>query len=278
MSGTQPSRTLSNGMLAEMRFAGEGGWQLVVDGTPQSHVDPDRPDVLVYEYVQRAAHVIDQLTPGPITAVHLGAGAMTLPRYVAHRRPGSRQQVLELEPALVELVREMAPLPRDAAIRVRYGDARAVLERLPAGLQRSVDLVVVDVFSGAQTPAHVTTVEFHRAVQALLAPGGIVIVNVADGRELRFARGQLATLGAVYEHVAGIADTGFLKGRRFGNLVAVASGRELPIASLPHVLARDAMPSKLVVGAELTRFARSAQPSVDATALPSPAPSRSVFG
>ena len=30
-----PSRRLSSGLHAEMRFAGAGGWQLVVDGTPE---------------------------------------------------------------------------------------------------------------------------------------------------------------------------------------------------------------------------------------------------
>jgi hypothetical protein len=35
-------------------------------------------------------HVIDQLRmPGePITALHLGAGALTIPRYVVATRPG----------------------------------------------------------------------------------------------------------------------------------------------------------------------------------------------
>lgn len=278
MASTNPSRTLSSGLLAEMRFSGDGGWQLVVDGTPQSHVDPDRPDVLVYEYVQRMGHVIDALPVGPLTAVHLGAGALTIPRYVAHMRRGSRQQVLELEPALVELVREVAPLPPGASIRVRYGDARSLVERLPSGIRGTVDLVVVDVFAGSQTPAHVTTVEFHAALRTLLAPHGVVIVNIADGRELRFARSQIATLAEVHERVAGIADTGFLKGRRFGNLVAVAGASPLPVDHLPSVLARDALPSKLVVGDELDRFARSGSPARDATATPSPQPSRSLFG
>lgn len=264
-------------MLAELRFAGSGGWQLVVDGTPQSHVDPDRPDLLIYEYVQRIGHVIDALPPGPLTAVHLGAGALTLPRYVDHTRRGSRQQVVELESALVDMVREAAPLPRGASIRIRHGDARAVIEKFPAGLVGTVDLVVVDVFSGSQTPPHVTSVEFHRLIARLLAPSGVVVVNIADGRELRFAKSQLATLGEVYDHIAGIADTGFLKGRRSGNLVGVGSQAPLPTGALPAVLARDPFPSKLVHGEELRRFVAGASPTADATATGSPAPSRSVF-
>src|SRR5687768_6278522 len=69
-----------------------GAYTLTVDGTPQSHVNLDDPTQLFFEYVQRMGHVIDQLgMPGePLTAVHLGAGALTLPRYIDATRPGSR--------------------------------------------------------------------------------------------------------------------------------------------------------------------------------------------
>src|SRR5690606_19001569 len=134
--------------------------------------------------------VIDRLRmPGqPLTAVHLGAGALTLPRYVEHTRPGSRQQVIELEQPLVDLVREHLPLPRGAQLRVRIGDAREVAAKLPAGLVGEVDLVVSDVFAGSQTPAHLTTVEYYRTLARLLAPEGVLLVNVADGSGLAFAR------------------------------------------------------------------------------------------
>ena len=64
--------------------------QVVVDGTPQSHVDLDDPTHLAFEYVRRIGHAVDLLPEGPVTALHLGAGALTLPRYVEATRPGSR--------------------------------------------------------------------------------------------------------------------------------------------------------------------------------------------
>src|SRR5882757_1136108 len=104
-----PSITLASGLRAEIRRDRwvPGSFELVVDGTPQSHVNIDDPTSLFFEYIVRMGHVIDQLKlPGePLTALHLGAGALTLPRYIEATRPGSRQQVLELEPALVDLVR-----------------------------------------------------------------------------------------------------------------------------------------------------------------------------
>lgn len=277
-----PSTVLSvSGFLATVtpdRWV-PGSFTLTVDGTPQSHVNLDDPTQLFFEYVQRMGHVIDQLgMPGaPITAVHLGAGALTLPRYVEATRPGSRQQVVELETDLVDLVRAELPWPKSASIRIRHGDARAVLEKLPAGLRGTVDLLVVDVFSGARTPAHVTTVEFYRTAVSLLAHGGIVVANVADGPGLLFARGQASTLSAVIGHVAILAETQILKGRRFGNLVLVGSAAQLPFDWMPRLLAAGPHPSKVVAGAELREFIAGAAIVTDATGVQSQPPSKGIF-
>ena len=256
-----------------------GASMLVVDGTPQSHVNLDDPSQLSFEYVARIGHVIDQLgMPGePITAVHLGAGALTLPRYIHATRPGSRQQVLELEADLVDLVRSELPLPRNAGIRIRYGDARAVLAKLPSGLARQADLVVVDIFSGARTPAHVTSVEFYREAARLLKPSGVMAVNIADGPGLRFARSQAATLGAALEDTAVLAETQVLKGRRFGNVVMIGTRGRLPLDWMPRLLAGGPHPSKVVTGQELRDWIAGAAITTDATAVQSPPPSKSIF-
>lgn len=271
---------LGDGSIARVvpsRFA--GGYELEVDGTPQSHVDPDDPTHLHFEYVARMGAVIDRLRlPGqPITAVHLGGGALTLPRYIAHTRPGSRQQVLELEQPLIDLVRAQLPLPRDAQVRVRIGDARTVAAKLPAGLQGAADLVVSDVFAGAQTPAHLTTVEYYRVLAGLLAPDGVLLVNVADGAGLAFARRQVATVRAVLPEVIVLAEVQTLKGRRFGNLVIAASAAPLPVEWLPRLMAAGPHPAKVAQGDEIDAFARGAAVVTDADASASPKPSASLF-
>ncbi len=276
-----PQLRLADGMMAVIepdRWA-DGSYTLIVDGTPQSHVDLDDPSRLFFEYVQRIGHVIDEWgDPGqPMTALHLGAGALTLPRYIHATRPGSRQQVIELNEALVGFVREHLPLPRQSGIRVRYGDARSMLARLPAALHRAVDVIVVDVFAGARIPAHVTSAEFYRELAAFLAPGGMVAVNIADGPGLAFARGQAATLGLVLPHVAALAETGVLKGRRFGNVVLVGSASELPLEWMPRLMARGPHPATVTSGADLVRWIAGAPVVSDQTAVPSPAPSSGLF-
>ncbi|MGO1876571.1 spermidine synthase [Agrococcus casei] len=268
---------LSSGLRAEMRHSSYGGWQLVVDGTPQSHVDVERPQYLAYEYSRRIGYVVDALPGGPLTALHLGAGAMSLARYINAKRPGSRQQVLELEPALVELVRGVAPLPKGASVRVRYGDARETLGRLPNGLRGTVDLVIVDIFAGSKTPGHVTSVEFYSLIRELLAPQGLVVTNIADGKGLVFARGQLATMQHVFGHAGAIADAGLLKGKRFGNIIGVAGTQFEVVDGLPPELGHELFPSKLVRGDELSRLIAGAPVITDANAIGSPDPDKRVF-
>jgi spermidine synthase len=275
---TPPGPTPVTGGTAELLADADrdGSWMLLVNGTPQSHVDLDDPAHLEFEYVRRMGHVLDLAAdPGaPLDVVHLGGGALTLARYVAVTRPGSRQRAVEFDQALTDLVREYLPLPRGARVRVRADDARA---GLAAHRDASADVVICDVFAGARTPAHLTTTEFAADVHRVLRPGGTYIANVADGPPLAFARVQVATLRAVFRHVCLVAEPGTLRGRRFGNLVAVASDAELPIDGLIRACARDPMPARVVHGVDLDRFAGKARPVTDAEAVPSPEPPAGVF-
>ena len=273
-----PGPTAVSGGTAELLADADrdGSWMLLVDGTPQSHVDLVDPTHLEFEYVRRMGHVLD-LAGGPsapLDVIHLGGGALTLPRFVAVTRPGSRQRVVEIDQPLTDLVREHLPLPRGARIRVRADDARVGLAALHTD---SADVVVCDVFAGARTPAHLTSTEFAAEAHRVLRPGGVYAANVADGPPLKFARAQVATLRSVFRHVCLLAEPGTLRGRRFGNLVAVASDAELPIEGLLRACARDPMPSRVVYGADLDRFAGTARPVRDADAVDSPAPPDGVF-
>ncbi|MEU9853927.1 fused MFS/spermidine synthase [Streptomyces sp. NPDC047974] len=251
-------------------------WTLLLDGAPQSHVDLDDPAALTFEYQRRLGHVVDLAAPPgrPLQAVHLGGGAFTLARYVAATRPRSTQQVVELDEPLVRFVRRELPLDPGARIRVRAVDARAGLAKVPDGW---ADLIIADVFRGARTPAHLTSAEFLDEVRRALRPGGTYAANLADGPPLAHLRGQIATAAGVFPELALIADPTVLRGRRFGNAVLVASGRELPVADLTRRVATDPHPGRVEHGRALADFTGGATAVTDATAKASPAPPPSVF-
>lgn len=251
-------------------------WFLVVDGTPQSHVDVADPSYLDFSYVRRIAHAADLVAPEgePIEALHLGAGALTLARYVAHARPGSRQRAVDSDAPLVEMVRRRLPWDRRAQLRVGIGDAR---EWITARHTDSSDLVVSDVFAGARTPAHLTSVEFYTELARVVRPEGLAVVNIGDGQSLIHTRAQAATIRAVLPHVALTAEPGVLRGRRFGNLVIVAGHRPLPAEELARRAHRDQDMARLLADQDLERFVSGRAPVRDADAADSPLPPDELF-
>jgi len=266
--------------IAELLADGDraGGWTLVLDGYPQSYVDVDDPGHLEFEYIRRLASIVDAAAPlgAPLTVLHLGGGALTLPRYVAATRPRSVQRVVERDAALIEFVRRVLPLPRGADIRVRTADARAAVEATGPG---RFDLVVTDVYGGARVPGSLGSVEFVAEVARVLNPGGIYAANLADGAPLAYARAQAATIRASFQEVCLMAEPSVLRGRRYGNVVMVATAQagRLPIGELADAAARDLFPARLVAGADLDRFIAGARPTTDATAVDSPPPPESMF-
>ena len=267
--------TLSeSGLLATMsddRFV-PGSLLLTIGTTPQSHLHLGNPETLQFEYIRRIGHIIDLVQPPttPITALHLGGGALTLPRYVEATRPGSRQQVIEWERDLIELVRRHAPWDASWSIRLRYGDARAMLDRLPDGLLNSCDLVVVDLFAGDHTPAHLTTTAFYESVFRFLGPDGVLVANVVDGPGQRFARSQWATLSALSGFVGVVGEASIIRGRRFGNLVTVATAASSEPAWWPELTRLGPHPSATLSGKKLANLIAGHQPVTDETATNSP--------
>jgi spermidine synthase len=250
-------------------------WMLLIDGVPQSHVDLEDPGYLDFEYVRRIGHVIDAAAPAgqPLRVLHLGAGALTLARYVAATRPGSSQLAVEADAELVDLIRLRLP-PRNPRLRIRIGDARAELERLRPG---SFDVVIADVFDGGRTPAHLTSAEFWAAIRRAVRGTGVAAANVADGAPLAHARAQVATALTAFPHACLIADPGVLRGRRFGNLVLAVSLEPLPADELTRRAAGDPLPGRVLQGRDLVRFTAGAKPVTDATAAPSPAAPPGAF-
>src|SRR4051812_43256994 len=127
-----------------------------MDGQDQSYVDLADPGHLAFDYVRRIGDVLDSWgTPGDRARVlHIGGAGLTLPRYVAHTRPGSAQVVLEPAAEVTELVRHELPLPRHSGVKVRPTDGRTGLGAIRDG---SLDLVVVDAFAEGRVPADLVT-------------------------------------------------------------------------------------------------------------------------
>jgi spermidine synthase len=234
-----------------------GGVTVHMDGSPQSHVQPDDPTVLVFEYVQHLALAIGALPPGPLGVTHVGGAGLTLPRWVEATRPGSPQIVLEPDEALTELVRREVPLPRRHRIRVRPVDGLTGVRALK---DESADVVVTDAYAGGRVPAELVGTAYAREVARVLKPTGLALWNLADEPGMRWVARVVATMSEALPHVAVIATHEVLKGRRFGNSVLLASASPLPVETLRREVARAHLPTGMREGAALTKLVAGAKP------------------
>lgn len=247
----------------------DGAWQLLVNGVLSSHWVPGEPAELDFEYMRWiAALLADRFDEGvgsgtdaPLRLLHLGGAGCSLARWAHAVYPASRQVVVEIDAALAALVRDRFDLPRAPMLRLRVGEARAVTASLTPGTR---DVVIRDVFAGAVTPEPLTTLEFTRAVDRLLDAGGVYVANCGDRPDLVLARGEAATIAAVFEHTVAIADPPMFKGRRWGNIILAGSHTPLePSPALRRTLLTDAVPAQVWDDAQVRRFAAGSRPRVD---------------
>ena len=217
-----------------------GGRSLWLDITRHSYVDVNDPTHLELRYSKVFADVIaSRLTDAagrgdrPVDALHIGGGGFTMPRYLSAVYPGARHRVYEIDPDLVDLVRERLGLVTGPNLVVDVGDARLLMRRLPADSQ---DLVVGDAFGDLSVPWHLTTREFLADVRRLLRPDGVYVLNLIDYPPLRFARSEAASLADVFPHTAVLAPPDLLAGDRGGNYVLAASDRPFDAGRLQALI------------------------------------------
>ena len=243
----------------------ETGRVLLLDTLRHSYVDLADPTYLEFEYVRAIAAVTDATAPAgqALSALHLGGGGATLPRYLAEVRPGTTSRVLEVDPGVVEIDRERLGLEESAELEVRVGDARVGLAAETAG---SRDLVVGDAFGGLSVPWQLTTVEALRLVDRALTDDGVYVANLIDHPPLSFVRAELATMREVWPHVLLLARAPVLAGEDGGNLVAVASARPLDEAALAEALLAQDSAWQVASADEVAAFAGDAQVLTDDSA------------
>jgi spermidine synthase len=231
----------------------DSGRVLVLDTLRHSYVDTADPTHLEFEYVRAIAAVTDVLAPPeqPLSALHIGGGGLTLPRYLAEVRPGTVSRVVEVDPGVVDIDREQLGLETSDALRVDVADGRVGLAEEPAGER---DLIVGDAFGGLSVPWQLTTREALQLVDRALAADGVYAVNLIDHPPLDFVRAEVATLREVFDHVVLLARLPVLTGEDGGNVIAVASQRPLDAAGIAAAMTERDLAWRVAEGAGLDEF------------------------
>lgn len=186
------------------------------------------------------------LAPGARRVLMLGGGGYSVPKWLLSGRAGLdaanlRVDVVELDPGMTRVARRYFGLGDDARLRVFHEDARAFLNRrarqVATGPDREdagrYDLIFADVFNSYYSvPFHVGTVEAVGRMRALLADGGVVVMNIiaaAGGDDGRLFQAIRAAFAASFADVRAYAVTTAHSRDHVQNLMLVAR----PVAGLP---------------------------------------------
>ena len=245
------------------------GRVLLVDGVEQSYVDDD-PAHLEFEYMQHMALVLDVVLSDAraLRAVHLGAGALSMPRWLAATRPNSQQLAIEASKDVLAAAHDLAPV----ACEVRIDDAVQAVETLPAG---EADIVIWDLYDGPRAITAGLTLESVLAMRRLLDDGGLALLNVSDMTPFDVVRPVVAALRTCFDDVVLLAEPSTLRGRRSGNCVLVGCvGAKLPRAALARAGAAAPVRATVLAGDKLGDFVGDTKPATLADPLPPPDPRR----
>jgi spermidine synthase len=230
------------------------GRVLMLNSARHSYVDLADPTHLEFAYMQWIGTVADLLAPpgAPLDALHLGGGGFTMPRYLSATRPGGTNLVYEIDGELVELGRRALGVKPGPELRPVVGDARMLVRDLPA---HSADFVVGDAFGHLVVPWHLATREMAAEIHRVVRPDGLYVQNVIDYPPLRFIRAEVATVRAVFRHVALVAPPAALAGQTGDNFLIVASDRPPQVDRLRMALAASVeVPVEVLSGPALDDF------------------------
>lgn len=223
---------------------------LVLDDLLHSSVDLADPRNLEFEYIAVMAATVDALAPGrgAISALQIGGGGFTLPRYLEATRPASTIDVMELDQKVVDTARRDFGLRTGPRLRVEVGDGRLLVAAKRAA---TYDVVLGDAFGSRSVPWHLTTREFLTGVRRILRPRGAYVMNLIDQGSLAFLGAQIATMREVFANVAVLPVP--------NNYVLVATDAPLDAADIAEIAARREVGVAPMSDAKLRRLAADAR-------------------
>lgn len=188
--------------------------ELFLDKLHHSTIVMANPYELQYPYERVYAAVTAALAPasGRLNTLTIGGGGYVLPRWIDHRWPGSRTEVVEIDPEVTRAAVEALGLPADNGFVIAHEDGRAHVHRLverrrEGGSVAPYDFVYLDVFDDYGVPYQLTTREFLQQIDELLAPNGAFLMNLIDMYSSgRFLGAMLETMESVFPRVTGFVE------------------------------------------------------------------------
>ena len=206
----------------------DGGYRLYLnDGLTQNTYDPDRK-LSVSHFTYALSGLARAYTTNINDVLCIGLGVGIVPMEFA--RSGARVDVVEINPAVVPVAEKYFDFD-PALVHITIDDGRHYLNRC----RTNYDAIVLDAFVGDSSPSHLLSRQAFAAMQRVLKPGGVLIMNTFGCRELGrdfFAASVGQTLQKVFRQVriCGTEESGVV------NMFFAASDQpEMNLGSFPNI-------------------------------------------
>jgi tetratricopeptide (TPR) repeat protein/MFS family permease len=120
-----------------------------------------------------------------LNVLFIGGGGYVFPRYIEANWPGSRIEVVEIDPAVTKAAVEAFGLDPKTSVNTVFMDARNYVDGLfekqrNEGQIQKYDFIYEDAFNDYSVPYQLVTREFNDKIAALLTDDGVYVLNLID--------------------------------------------------------------------------------------------------
>jgi tetratricopeptide (TPR) repeat protein/predicted membrane-bound spermidine synthase len=183
---------------------------------------------LQYFYSRIYAALTHGLAKGKLSTMVIGGGGYAYPQYLEKRWPGSRIDVVEIDPAVTEAAIQAFGLDRNSSINTITMDARNYVDEL-LSRQRSgeeiprYNFIYEDAFNDYSVPFQLVTREFNDKIAKILTDDGVYIINMIDTFDNgRFLGAVINTLEETFPYVHVVAAYATLSSERETYVIIVS--------------------------------------------------------
>jgi predicted membrane-bound spermidine synthase len=190
----------------------------------QGRMFVDAPEEIAAPYLRFIAE--NFLNDEARTLLMFGGGIYTLPRWITAERPSTTVDVVEIDPGITKAARDFFRLRDRQGQRVIHEDARYFVNRLSQKAPDSAaryGIIFQDAYgSSINVPFQLTTVEFFKRVNTLLAEDGVFLLNFIGTLDSAMLAGLYASLGEAFPAVKVYPVTGSGNVKESQNIILAA--------------------------------------------------------
>ncbi len=210
----------------------------IQDKLVHSSVNLDDVIDLQYNYEQVYAAVTHRFGRGKdkLSFLTLGGGGYVFPSYIEKTWPGSRNDVVEIDPAVTEAALNIFWPRKDTSIRTITMDARNYVDELlmdSDAVKITYDFVYEDALNNYSVPYQLTTLEFNERISQIMSDDGIYMVELIDNFDTGlFVGAFINTLEETFEYVYAISNQDVVSASERKTFVVIASHHSLDLEDI----------------------------------------------